>query len=822
MFYAKFLCSTIKSLNQAPITARAFSLSVTAAISTLVPSWTHFSIDTHSIILSLCSSAQSISEAKQAHALAILHGKLDHSSHICWALMLSYAAFHDSLTSRLLFEQSSLKGHSAFLWNTLIRAYTIDGFQFDAFEVYNQMVCNGIRADDHTFPFILKVCADVSANQKGREIHGSIFKLGFDSDVFVGNTLLAFYANSMNLLDAQRVFNEMPERDIVSWNSIITAFSVNGCYSGALRCFFELKLMGGLQPNSVSVVSVLPVCAGLEDEVTASVIHGYVVKAGLDSQVIICNALVDTYGKCGNSKASRKIFDEMLDKNAVSWNAMIACLAHKGLNRDALDMFRSMVAAEVKPDSITFSSLLPTLVELEFFDMGKELHGYSIRTGMESDIFVANSLIDMYAKSGCSREASNVFYKMDARNVVTWNAMVANFAQNRLELDAMGLVRQMQVFGECPNSITFTNVLPACARIGLLPHGKEIHAKSIRMGSASDLFVSNALTDMYVKCGCLTLARKVFELSFRDEVSYNILIVGYSLSSDCLESLHLFLEMRVTGLKHDTVSFVGVLSACANLTAIDKGKEIHGMCVRKQLHSHLFVANSILDLYMKCGRIDLARLVFDGMLCKDVASWNTIILGYGMEGKMDLAIDLFDAMRDNDVEYDSISYIAVLSACSHGGMVEKGRKYFDQMCSQGIEPSQMHYACMVDLLGRAGHLEEASELIRSLPVEPDANIWGALLGACRFSGHIELARWAAEHLFELKPEHCGYYILLSNMYAEAGNWDEANKVRELMRSRGVKKNPGCSWVETRDHVYTFMVGERLEAPASWLWAAESG
>ncbi|XP_042495772.1 pentatricopeptide repeat-containing protein At1g15510, chloroplastic-like isoform X2 [Macadamia integrifolia] len=626
----------------------------------------------------------------------------------------------------------------------------------------------------------------------------------------------------MSLQIKRRVFNEMPERDIVSWNSIITAFSVNGCYSGALRCFFELKLMGGLQPNSVSVVSVLPVCAGLEDEVTASVIHGYVVKAGLDSQVIICNALVDTYGKCGNSKASRKIFDEMLDKNAVSWNAMIACLAHKGLNRDALDMFRSMVAAEVKPDSITFSSLLPTLVELEFFDMGKELHGYSIRTGMESDIFVANSLIDMYAKSGCSREASNVFYKMDARNVVTWNAMVANFAQNRLELDAMGLVRQMQVFGECPNSITFTNVLPACARIGLLPHGKEIHAKSIRMGSASDLFVSNALTDMYVKCGCLTLARKVFELSFRDEVSYNILIVGYSLSSDCLESLHLFLEMRVTGLKHDTVSFVGVLSACANLTAIDKGKEIHGMCVRKQLHSHLFVANSILDLYMKCGRIDLARLVFDGMLCKDVASWNTIILGYGMEGKMDLAIDLFDAMRDNDVEYDSISYIAVLSACSHGGMVEKGRKYFDQMCSQGIEPSQMHYACMVDLLGRAGHLEEASELIRSLPVEPDANIWGALLGACRFSGHIELARWAAEHLFELKPEHCGYYILLSNMYAEAGNWDEANKVRELMRSRGVKKNPGCSWVETRDHVYTFMVGERLEAPASWLWAAESG
>ncbi|KAF8395744.1 hypothetical protein HHK36_019695 [Tetracentron sinense] len=781
------------------------------SLSTTITKWIHSLSDTHSLILRLSSSPQSLQQAKQAHALAVLHGALPHSVPICASLMLTYATFRDSTASRLLFEQSSHKFHSSpFLWNTLIRAYSIDGSHDDAFKLYNQMARNGVRPDDHTFPFILKICSDESAIQKGMEIHGCIFKLGFDRDVFVGNTLFCLYGGCSNLWDAQRVFDEMPERDIVSWNSIIAAFSANGYYSKALDLFWEMKLKTGLKPNLVSIVSVLPVCAGLEDEVTAREIHGYAVKAGLDSQVTIGNALVDVYGKCGNSKASEKVFDGMLERNVVSWNAIIASFSHSKLNRYALDMFRSMLAAEAKPNSFTLSSVLPVLVELELFNMGKEIHGYSIRMCVEFDIFIANSLIDMYAKSGSLREASNVFYKMDTRNVVSWNAMVANFAQNRLELEAIGLIRQMQVHGECPNSVTFTNVLPACARMGSVLRGKEIHARSIRKGSTSDLFVSNALTDMYAKCGCLNLAQNIFEVSLRDEVSYNILIVGYSQTRDCSQSVSLFSEMGLMGLKHDTVSFVGVLSACANLTAIKQGKQIHGLLVRKLIHTHLFVANSLLDLYTKCGRIDLAMQIFNRIPDKDLASWNTMILGYGMQGDFEIAIDLFEEMGNSGVEYDSVSYIAVLSACSHGGLIEKGRKYFDQMRYHNIKPTQMHYACMVDLLGRAGLMEEAAELIRGLPIVPDANVWGALLGACRVYGNIQLGRWAAEHLFELKPEHCGYYILLSNMYAEAGKWDEANRVRELMRSRGVKKNPGCSWVQIRDQMHAFIFGERIE------------
>ncbi|KAK9083525.1 hypothetical protein Scep_029996 [Stephania cephalantha] len=294
--------------------------------------------------------------------------------------------------------------------------------------------------------------------------------------------------------------------------------------------------------------------------------------------------------------------------------------------------------------------------------------------------------------------------------------------------------------------------------------------------------------DMYAKCCCLHMSQNIFKTSAKDEVSYNILITSYDQSEHCLEAIDLFLEMTVAGLKHDIVSFTGVLSACANLFVIKQGKEIHAFFIRTS-HSHIFVANSLLDMYTKCGKMDLARRVFNQIPDKDVVSWNTMILGYGMLGEVDVAVDLFESMRDSGVDYDLVSYLAVLSACSHSGHVERGLSYFNMMLSRDIKPTNMHYACMVDLLGRAGRIKEAVEIIRELPNEADVNIWGSLLGACKIHGNIGLGRWAAEHLFELKPKHCGYYMLLSNMYAELGKWEEANETRELMKLRGVKKNP---------------------------------
>ncbi|KAK4855349.1 hypothetical protein QYF36_006304 [Acer negundo] len=553
--------------------------------------------------LAICSNSQSLHQTKQTHAFALLNGILPRSVSLSASLILRYAEFEQPTLSLLVFHQTVPYSHTAFLWNTLIRALSIARF-YDGFVTYNTMLRSGVRPDDHTFPFVLKTCADNMQLQKGMEIHGCLFKLGFDKDVFVGNTLSLFYGNCGRLENVRRVFDEMPERDVVSWNTLIGIFSVR---------------------------------------------H----------------------------------------------------------NKDALDTFRLMIDAGLRPNSIAISSMLPVLVELQLFSLGKEIHGFSLRTGVESDIFVANSLIDMYAKSGHPTEAFYVFNNMESRNVVSWNAMVANFTQNMLEFSALELVRDMQAHNEIPNSVTLTNVLPACARAGFFRPGKEIHARTIRMGFNFDLFVTNALTDMYAKCGCLNLAQNVFDISLRDEISYNILILGYSETSNCSESLRLFLEMRLAGMEHDVVSFMGAISACTNIAATKQGKEIHALLVRRNLHTHLFIANSLLDFYSRCGRIDLANKIFDRIPNRDAASWNTLILGYGMLSEIDIAINLFEAMKQDGVDYDSVSYIAVLSACSHGGLIEKGREYFEEMKARNIEPTQMHYACMVDLLGRAGLMEDA-------------------------------------------------------------------------------------------------------------------
>ncbi|WMV56571.1 hypothetical protein MTR67_049956 [Solanum verrucosum] len=761
-------------------------------------------------LLNFCSTTKSLLQTQQAHAFSIINGFLPFSISISAALILRYAAFSsDPRIVRTMFNQSLPFSRSAFLYNTLIRAQTILGV-VGVVEVYNGMLRSGVEPDDHTFPFVIKLCTDFGEVRKGLEVHGCLMKLGFDYDVFVNNTLLLFYGSFSDLVGAWKVFDEMFERDLVSWNSMIRVFSDNRCYFEGVGVFREMIMWFEFKPNVVSVVSVLPVCAVLEDGVMVSEIHCYGIKVGLDCQVAIGNAFVDAYGKCLNIESSRQVFDEMVERNEVSWNAMIGTFAHNGFNNHALESFRFMIDGGWNVNSTTVSSLLPVLVELGKFNKGREVHGFCLRTGLECDVFVANALIDMYAKSERSAEASAVFHKMCSRNVVSWNTMVANFAQNGLEFEAIGLVREMQSSDETPTSVTLTNVLPACARIGCLRSGKEIHARSIRNGSVIDLFVSNAITDMYAKCGCLNLAQNVFDMSLRDEVSYNILIVGYSQTSHCSKSLVLFSEMVPTGMKHDTVSFVGVLSACATISAIKQGKEIHAFAVRRMFHEHLFVSNSFLDLYTKCGRIDLSQKVFDRIENRDVASWNTMILGYGMLGDIHTAIDMFETTREDGVEHDSVSYIAVLSACSHGGLVDKGKKYFNDMLARNIEPSQMHYACMVDLLGRSGLMDETINLITHLPFEPDSNVWAALLGACRLNGNVDLGSWAAEHLFKLQPHHPGYYALLSNMYAEAGRWGEADSIRELMKLRGVKKNPGCSWVQIQDKVHAFIVGKRLE------------
>eukprot|EP01018_Ginkgo_biloba_P025296 Gb_38992 [translate_table: standard] len=414
---------------------------------------------------------------------------------------------------------------------------------------------------------------------------------------------------------------------------------------------------------------------------------------------------------------------------------------------------------------------------------GMEIHDDIMRAGFESDIFVGTALVDIYVKCGSLDFARQLFDRMYERDTLCWNAMVAGYAENGLACEALTCFKGMQLQGVKPNLFTVMSVIPACAQLSALQQGKSIHGYTIRSGIESD-FVRTAFMDMYAKCGSIDSASQLFDkLSERDIVSWSAIISCYAQNGHAKEALILFNKMQ----RIDTIQ--------RNPTARLKTQ---------------------LD-YL--GQHSASMCQYISLAMRNFVSWNAIILGYGMHGHGEDALALFPKMQQTGMKPDHVTFIGVLSACSHAGLVDEGWQYFDCMSREyGLKPKVEHYACLVDLLGRAGHLDEAYNFVKAMPLEPDAVVWGALLGACRIHGNTVLGEHVAEQLFELELENVGCYVLLSNIYAEAGRWDDVAKVRTLMKDRGLKKTPGCSLIEVNNRVHAFVVGDRLHPQSEQIYA----
>eukprot|EP01018_Ginkgo_biloba_P006084 Gb_02808 [translate_table: standard] len=465
----------------------------------------------------------------------------------------------------------------------------------------------------------------------------------------------------------------------------------------------------------------------------------------------------------------------------------------------------------------THTSLLQTCATIEAL---KQVHTRMFVSGLDQNIVIGTKLVTMYAKCGRVEDARLVFDYMPKRNVFSYNTMIGGYTRDGYCKEALQIYDRMQQAGIQADNFTFAFVLKACATLLTLQESKGIHNHIVRTGFESDVFVGAALIDMYVKCGSIEDARQVFDkMSRRDLVLWTVMISGYAKNGYDNEALAVFYQMQLAGVTSDLVALVSVLSACTHLGALQQGKCIHDYIIRRGFESDVNVVNALIDMYAKCGNIEIARQLFDKMSKRDVISWSAMIAGYGMHGLGDSALALFVQMQETDMKPNSITFICVLSACSHAGLVEKGWEYFDCMTRDySITPSLKHYTCMVDLLGRAGYLEEAQSFINKMPFEPDAGVWGALLGGCRIHSNIELGEFAANQLFELEPENAGYYVLLSNIYAAAGRWDGVARVRTLMKDRRLKKTPGCSLIEVNNTVHTFVVEDRSHPQYEQIYA----
>ncbi|KAK2454748.1 pentatricopeptide repeat-containing protein, mitochondrial [Trifolium repens] len=497
----------------------------------------------------------------------------------------------------------------------------------------------------------------------------------------------------------------------------------------------------------------------------------------------------------------------------TAWNCYLRELSKQKKYQEALTVYRNMLRSSFFPNTFTFPVLLKSCALLSLPLTGSQLHSHVIKTGSQPDPYTQSSLINMYSKSSLPHFARKVFDESPLNVTISYNAMISGYSSNSMIFEAVNLFRKMFCENRFSvNSVTMLGLVSGCMVPDQFRIGACLHACGFKLGFDSDLSVGNSFMTMYVKCGEVEYARQLFdEMPVKDLITWNAMISGYAQNGHARRVLEIYREMKkMNGVNPDPVTLLGVLCSCANLGAQGIGREVEREIDRFGFRSNSFLTNALVNMYARCGNLVRAREVFDCMdeKSKSVVSWTAIIGGYGIHGEGETAVELFDVMVRSGVRPDRTVFVSVLSACSHAGLTEKGLQYFDEMQRKyGLQPGPEHYSCMVDLLGRAGRLKEAMDLIDSMKVKPDGAVWGALLGACKIHRNVELAEVAFQHVIELEPTNIGYYVLLSNVYSDAKNLEGVLKVRVMMRDRKLRKDPGCSYVEYKGKMHLFYSGD---------------
>ncbi|CAM6023970.1 unnamed protein product [Sphagnum balticum] len=659
-----------------------------------------------------------------------------------------------------------------FSWNRRLARYVKAGDHETTIELFHEMQQKSMTLDRFTFVPVLNACASLQALEEGRQAHKQIIQCGCEADVFVGSCLVDMYAKCGTMQDAQSVFNKMLHRDVVTWTAMILGHVKCGEGRKALELFRKMQAEG-VRPDSFTFVGVLNACASLVAPEEGRSVHEQIVQSGFESVTFVGNSLVDMYTKCGSIEDAWRVFNKMSSRNVVCWNALLLGHVKCGQGQKALELFQQMQEEGLKPDPVTLGGVLNACASVIALKAGRDVHEQIIQRGWESDVFLMSSLVDMYAKCGSMEDASKAFKKMPSLDVVAWNTMIFGHVKCGQGQKALELFQEMRKQGVQPDLRSFVGLLNACANVVALEEGRHAHRQIIDRGWDSDIIVGNSLIDMYAKCGILEDACKVFKnMASRDVITWNAMISGHVKCGEGQKALELFHQMEQEGVQPNPITLVGVLNACASVLVIEEGRSAHEQIIENGWDLDVFVGNSLVDMYAKCGSMEDASRVFNKLPSHDVVSWNALLGGYAMHGHGKEVLKNFERMCEEGVQPDDITFICLLSACSHAGLVVEGLCCYASMSKiHKISAKLEHYTCVVDLLGRAGHLQEAEDMIKAMPYNPNVAVWMALLGSCRIHDNVEMAERVAKQVIELEPENAAGYVLLSNIYAAAGNRD---------------------------------------------------
>lgn len=482
--------------------------------------------------------------------------------------------------------------------------------------------------------------------------------------------------------------------------------------------------------------------------------------------------------------------------------------------REALELFEILeIEGDHQVTNSTYDALVNACIGLRSIRGARKVCNFMTINGFVADQYICNRLLLMHMKCGMLMDARRLFDEMPERNLVTWNTMLGGLVDAGACVEAFQLFLIMWSRSGDADSRTFATMIGAAANLELISPGKQLHSCVVKMGICDDIFVACALVNMYSRGGSIEDARFVFdEMPEKSTVAWNSIIAGYGLHGYSEEALSLYYDMQDAGVPMDHFTFSIVVRICARLGNLEHAKQAHAGLVRHGFSLDTVANTALVDLYSKWGRIEDARNVFDGMPRKNVISWNALIAGYGIHGRGEEAVELFEKMICEGMRPNHVTFLAVLSACCYSGLSDRGSEIFDSMSRvHHVTPRAMHYACMIELFGREGRLDEALALIRDAPVKPTMNMWAALLTACRVHKNFKLGTFAAEKLYGMEPKKLSNYVVLLNIYYSQGKLDEATSVVCTLRRKGLEMSPACSWIEIKKRSYSFLANDNCNA-----------
>ena len=710
-----------------------------------------------------CGSIRDLSQGKRLHSEARLKGYAG-DVFVCNSIISMYGKCGDIKKAEEVF--CMMIKRDVVSWNAMLSGYVEMEQGERALQLLRQMYKEGWDANNHTCVIALQACCIYADNEEGllmdgnfvkpvslsigEGLHADAEKKGFLCDVYVGTALSSMYAKCGLLANAQEAFDELCIQDVVSWTSLISGYAKYESGESALECFERMKLKG-VTPNAVTYVCSLTACGRVGETSKGEEIHAETVKKGLlYKEIAVGNALVDMYGNCGLLMKAQEVFDVLPLRDVITWNALMSGYARHEYGKEALKCFSHMQLEGVAPDVSTLVCGLKACATIGDIDKGREIHIEISRRGcLEKNVVVGSALVDMYSKCGYLRRAREVLDNLLVRDVISWNALISGYVKYECGKEAIACFEQMQDENISPDAVTFVCTLKACGSLGAIKEGREIHVEISKQGLLErDSVIGSALVDMYAKCGLLQHAQEVFDkLTVHDTVSWTALIAGYANNGHGKEALNCFNQMQSNGLSPNVVTYVCGLKACGSIGAIEKGQEIHAEVDREGLlEADVSIGNALADMYMKCGSLIKAQDVFDMLPSRDVNSWNALITGYAKFKHGVEALRCFEHMQLEGVLPDSGTFVGVLVACCHGGLVQKGQTYLEIMTEDyGISPTIEHHTCMVSLLARAGHLDMALKMAAKMQCDSPPLIWDAMLTGCEKWGNMEVGRFAFEN-----------------------------------------------------------------------------